>query len=290
MTKPDHSLLIETDELEARLDDSNLRIVDCNVLLIPNESGGYVVKSGLDDWEVAHIPGAIFVDIEKEVSGDHPHLRFMMPNAEHFAAAMSGRGIGDNNEVVLYSRGANFWATRLFLMFREFGFDNVRVLNGAWDKWLAEGRPTTADQVEFPQAEFTASAARGIFVGKEAVLRGIDNAGTCILNALSPDFHSGEKFNPHYGRPGHIKNSVNSFAFRMIDKHTNAFLPVDKLSRKLDEVGALDAEHVLNYCGGGISATTNAFALLLLGKQNFSVYDGSLLEWGNDESLPMETG
>ena len=282
------SLLIESDELESRLSDDDIRIVDCDIVLTPKPEGGYDVVSGRANWEHSHIPNSIYVDIGRELSADHPRLRYMLPAAEQFARAMSAKGIGNDHQVVLYSRGANFWATRLFLMFREFGFERVRVLNGAWDKWTAENRPTTREVVKWPEAEFVAKKPSGMFVDKDTVRGALANPDACVMNALSPSIHSGEKFHPPYGRRGHIAGSVNLFFMTLIDPDSNRFLEPDVLAEKFAEHGALDATRVVTYCGGGISATTLAFALHLLGRPDVVVYDGSLSEWGHDESLPME--
>lgn len=283
----DPSLLIETGELESRLSEEDIRIVDCDIVLTPKPEGGYDVVSGRANWEESHIPNSIYIDIGRELSADHPRLRYMLPSAEQFASVMSGKGIGNEHQVVLYSRGGNFWATRLYLMFREFGFDRVRVLNGAWDKWLAEGRRTTNESVEWPEAEFVAKQPAGIFVDKDTVRAALESSDACVMNALSPSIHSGEKFHPPYGRRGHITGSVNVFFMTLIDPDSNRFLERDALLAKFDEYDALKANRLVTYCGGGISATTVAFALYLLGRPDVVVYDGSLSEWGHDESLPM---
>lgn len=284
------SLLIETDELAARLNEEDLRIIDCDIILSPKPEGGYEVVSGRSNWSEAHIPNSIYIDIGEQLSADHPRLPYMLPTAEKFASEMSGLGIGSDHQVVVYSRGGNFWATRLYLMFREFGFDNVRVLNGAWDKWAAEEKPTTSDAPDWPETQFSAKSPVGIFVGKDEVLSALNESNACVMNALSPRLHSGEQFNPPYGRPGHIKGSVNLFFMKLIDRETNCFLDQDALTEKFNALGALDADRIVTYCGGGISATANAFALHLLGRTDVVVYDGSLSEWGHDDSLPMEVG
>ena len=284
----DPSIVIETEELEARLGDPDLRVIDCDIVLEPKPGGGYDATPGLANWQEAHVPGSIYIDIGSELSADHPRLRYMLPSARRFGRVMSARGIGDAHQVVVYSRGGNFWATRLFLMFREFGFRRVRVLNGAWDKWVAERRPTTSAAPDWPATTFTAREPVGGFVTKEAVLDALDDADSCVMNALSPALHSGEKFNPSYGRPGRIGGSVNLFCMKLIDRETNRFLYRDELEKKFAPTGALEAGRVVTYCGGGISATTNAFALHLLGRSDAVVYDGSLSEWGHDETLPME--
>ncbi len=282
-------LIIETDALEAELGADDLRIVDCNVMMKPKPEGGYEIQSGRDDYFGSHIPGAVFLDLLKDLSDDHPTLRFMMPSAEQFASVVGSAGIGNDHRVVLYSRGANYWATRLFLMFRAFGFDNCRVLNGAWDKWIAEHRPTTVDIPVLSPATFTPNLRPGQIIGKDEVLAAVERKDTCLINALTPQVYSGETFNTAYGRPGHIAGSVNLYAYELIDKADNTFADATTMTEKFDAIGAFDKDHVITYCGGGISATTDSFALMLLGKDDVALYDGSMTEWGPDESLPMAT-
>ncbi len=283
-------LLIETGELESILGAEDLRLIDCNVVMGPKPGGGYDIRSGKADYDQAHIPGAVFLDFLSELSGAHPTLRFMMPSAEQFAEAVGAAGIGDQHRVVLYSRGANFWATRLFLMFRAFGFDRCQVLNGAWDKWEAEGRPTTTDTPDYPTAAFTPDYRPGQIIGKADVLAAVQRKDTCLINALSPDVFSGKAFSAAYGRPGHIEGSVNLFAYDLIDKADNTFVDAAVMRKKFKAIGALEKDKIITYCGGGISATTDSFALLLLGRDDVALYDGSMTEWGPDESLPMSTG
>jgi len=283
-------MLIETDELASRLAEEGLRIIDCDIVLSPKPGGGYDVISGKVGWTEAHIPNSIYIDIGEELSADHSRLPYMLPSATKFASVMSERGIGNDHDVVLYSRGGSFWATRLYLMFREFGFENVRVLNGAWDKWEGECRPVTTENSSWPKTHFVAKEPLGIFVGKDEVLSALKDDSVCVMNALSPKLHSGETVNSAYGRPGHIKGSVNLFFMKLIDRDSNCFLDKNALRRQFDSVGALDAERIITYCGGGISATANAFALYLLGRTDTVVYDASLSEWGHDDALPMETG
>ena len=283
-------LIIETDELEARLGDPGLRIIDCNIFLDRLADGGYTVRSGSDAWVEAHIPGSVYVDLSDELADDHPHLKFMLPPAEQFARVMSDRGVGNEHDVVLYSRGINYWATRLFFMFRAFGFDNVRVLNGGFDKWSREDRPLTTDTVPYPPARFVAVPHAGLIVGREEVLDALDDPGTCLVNALPPAVHTGEKFVPNYHRRGHIKGSVNVYAADLTDRHDRTFKPADELRAHFEQAGVLESERIITYCGGGISATTDAFALLLLGREDVAVYDGSMTEWARDPDLPLVLG
>lgn len=280
-------LLVETAWLEKHLADPNIRIVDCNVVMASKPEGGFEIRSGLADWQVAHIPNSTFIDLLTELSAPHPTLRFMMPTPEQFARVISRHGIGNGHRIVIYSRGVNYWATRLFLMFRAMGYDRVHVLNGGWDKWAAEQRPVTTKPAKWPKAKFITKPRKGHVATKDDVLDALGDKKACIINALHPDVYSGAK--PQVGRRGHIAGSVNVFANDLVDPVTKTFLPAPALRKKFAAVGALKAKQVITYCGGGIAATADSFALLLLGHKNVSFYDASMNEWAPDFSLPMET-
>jgi thiosulfate/3-mercaptopyruvate sulfurtransferase len=129
---------------------------------------------------------------------------------------------------------------------------------------------------------------RNLMVGKEAVLRAIGNGAVCTINALQPQQHTGSGGNS-YGRPGRIAGSVNVPAAHLLDPDSNTFLPADELRRHFEAVGAMDRK-VINYCGGGIAASADALALIMLGHRDVKLYDASLSEWAKDPALPMETG
>ena len=93
-----------------------------------------------------------------------------------------------------------------------------------------------------------------------------------------------------YGRVGRIAKSVNVPAAALIDPATGAFLPAAALRAKFAAVGAFDKKRVITYCGGGIAASADALALVMLGHPDVRLYDASMSEWSNDQSLPMETG
>ena len=133
--------LIETDALERRLSDPGLRIFDCTIHLIPNPDIGYTVKPGREDFESGHIPGAQFIDLQADLSSPDPKLRFMLPSAEAFASAMGRFGVGENSHVVLYSTTTPQWASRIWWMLRNYGFDSAAVLDAGFQKWSREGRP-----------------------------------------------------------------------------------------------------------------------------------------------------
>ena len=281
--------LVETDALERSLGDPGLRIFDCTTNLIPDPKTTYQAVPARADFEKGHIPGAQFIDLQADLSDQGHRLRFMLPSVEVFAAAMSRLGIGEGTRVVLYSTANPWWATRVWWLLRVFGFDDAAVLNGGWQKWSREGRPVeTGPGKPQPPGRFAIREPRPLMVGKEEVLQAIGDGAVCTMNALLHEQHVGAGGNS-YGRPGRIKGSVNLPAAHLIDPTTNAFLPAAELRRRFESVGAFGKE-VITYCGGGIAASADAFALVMLGHPEVKLYDASLSEWATDPTLPMETG
>ena len=284
--------LIETEALEQSLGMRELRIVDCTTWLKPAEPGDdapYRVVPGRAEYDAAHIPGAVFLDIQGTISDPDTRLRFMAPSAERFADAMGGLGIGDESRVVLYSAGSIMWATRVWWMLRAFGFDRAAVLDGGWEKWKAEGRPVSSAPGRYPPAKFAATLQPGRFVDSEYVLSRLGDGDAVMVNALAPEFHLGEGPS-RYGRPGRIPGSVSVPASRLLDPSNGAFVRLDQARRLHEEAGITADHHVVAYCGGGISATVGLFLLHQLGYRDLTLYDGSMGEWAQDPDLPIETG
>lgn len=285
---PNPAILIEPAELEAQLGAPDLRIIDAHVFLNPKPGGGYDLAKGEKAYAEKHIPGAVFIDLVHELSAPHASLLFMMPGQEQFERVMSAHGIGNEHRIVVYSAGPNMFGTRLYFMLKAMGHEKLQVLNGGFDAWVAEGRPVTAQVPRHPQTNYRAKPVPGIIVDKPDVVGALGKSEICLLNALNADSHTGKV--QSYRRTGHIPGSVNVPASGLLDPATKKFAPALVLAEKLGAVGATSAPKVIAYCGGGISATTDGFALLLLGHRDVAIYDGSMSEWAADESLPMATG
>jgi len=286
-THPEY--LVTTEWLARHLDDPNVLVLDCTTHLIPDPKITYEVKPAREDFERGHIPGAQFVDMLRDVSDTSQQLRFMRQAPDDFAAAMRRFGANTTTRIVSYSSANMWWATRMWWLLHEFGYDNAAVLNGGWQKWQREGRAEEAGPARArPAGNFTVGKPRNLMVGKDEVRRAIGNGAICTLNALQPAQHTGSGGNA-YGRPGRIAGSVNLPAAHLLDPETNTFLPADELRKRFEAVGAMDKQ-VINYCGGGIAASADALALIMLGHNDVKLYDASLSEWARDPSLPMETG
>jgi len=281
--------LVETDWLGEEIDQDDLRIIDCSVVMKTLADGSYTFVGAWDDWAAGHIPGSTFVDVLTELKDHGNPLPNMLPPAEAFAATMSKLGVGDGTRVVLYDRSNHAWAARVWWMLRVYGFDDASVLNGGWRKWSAEGRASSQDPARYPTAAFTPRFRPGLMVDKAHVRDSIADADTRIVNALSPEEHRGEA-PTRFPRVGRIAGSVNVYCQSLVDPETAAYLPRETLRARFESAGALDRPRTITYCGGGIAACSDALALTAVGAQNVAVYDGSLAEWTADASLPMETG
>jgi len=281
--------LVETDWLASHLDDPSLRVLECTTILHPRPEGGYRAESGRATWAAGHIPRSGFADLTDDLSDRSSSLLYMMPPAEQMAAAMARLGVGDGTRVVLYDRAVNMWAARVWWMLRAVGFDDAAVLNGGWRKWTLESRAVSTAPCKYPPARFVTRPRPDLFVDKRAVLAGLGQRATCIVNALAEEQHRGTG-GVSYGRPGHIAGSTNVAARSLVDPATHAYLPAEMLREKFAAAGVLDAQRVITYCGGGIAASSDAFVLALLGHERVAVYDAALSEWAADPSLPMETG
>ena len=153
--------------------------------------------------------------------------------------------------------------------------------------WRDGGYPLSTDTASYPEGDFKATPNTALFADKHAVLQAIGDGDVCTVNALPPAVYAGEG-DFTYGRKGHISGSINlHYDDLLVD---GCFKEDAALGEALSAKGLLCAPKVISYCGGGISATIDAFACLLCGKEEVAVYDGSMAEWVRDESLPMETG
>ncbi len=286
MTYPASQLLTSVDAVNKRLDTDNLRIFDCAVYLRPSSNSGYQVDSGRDSFLEAHIPGAAFIDLVEHWSDTTSGLNFTAPPPEVLARSIGETGINDAHDVVLYSSGHLMWATRAWWLLRSAGHPSVQILNGNLNAWRAAGLPLESGDSGYPPTTFEPMAPLTTFASTADVEAGMDG-NVCTVNALSPQLYEGTG-DFYYKRRGHIPGSYLTFYDTLLADEF--FLPEDQLGAALNANGALDADQVITYCGGGIAATLNGFALNLMGQNNVAVYDGSMSEWVMDDSRPLTEG
>ena len=286
--------LVDCNWLAENLENPELRIIECTSQL-PNyfensAADGLELASGRPLFDEAHIPGATYVDLLHELS-DRSKADFMyaMPSADQFAKVMSAIGVGNDSAVVLYDRGMNMWAARIWWMLRCFGFENAAVLDGGWTQWINDGHATSTAEPVYPPAHFEAKPREALMATRAEVLEALEDPSTCLINALDPDEFTGRP-PQRYARPGRIPGSVNVPFATTVDVETQQYADSTSAERQFADVGALGKEKVIAYCGGGIAACSTALVLTRLGHENVAVYDGSMTEWAGDPDLPMETG
>lgn len=282
--------LVSTEWLAEHLNDPGLRLFDCSTVLQFEEGGKrpYRVLNCATEHHAGHIPGAGYFDLQEDFSDDDSPFGMTLADPETVAAAFERAGVGDDTHVVLYSRRSMAWATRFWWMLRWLGFDNTSVLDGGFEKWVAEDRAISTAANSYAPGKLTIRLRPETIVTKDDVLAAIGDSDTCLINALGRDIFSGE--NTRYGRPGRIPSSISIPKIELVDAQTHAFLDADDIAKIFEDSGASAAQNHIAYCGGGIFATVDAFWLHQLGHDNVAIYDNSMSEWGADESLPMEVG
>ena len=277
--------------LNDNLDNENVRIFDCTTYLLYQDedpSLPYIVESGFKEYQVSHIKNSGYLDLQKDLSDNSSKFRFTLPDYHTLAKKFSNLGVGDDYHIVLYSRNGLQWATRIWWMLYVLGFKNLSILNGSFNEWKKNNLPTESKINIFEKSEFKIEINNKIFVDKNRVLRSMNIKECVILNSLTEDLHNGE--NPRYGRPGRIPGSLNIPFHELTDLEKGCFKTPSKCLEVFKKKGITQDSRVLNYCGGGIAASLDAFVLFQLGYDDIEIYDNSMSEWATDENLPIEIG
>lgn len=278
----DENHFIMTEDLARRLGDPALSIIDGSWHL--PASG----RDGRREFETAHIPGAVFFDIDAIADRSTP-LPHMMPSNAAFEAAVSALGIASDDDIVVYDGAGLFSAARVWWMFRTFGARSVKILAGGFPKWLAEGRPTTSDIQQPKQARFLAKLDPQAVAQLEAVAEALRSSSAQVVDARPAARFAGEAQEPRPGiRAGHMPGSLNLPFGRLIkDGH---LADRAEISEIFAQAGVDLNRPVITSCGSGVSAAILTLALSTIGKTDVALYDGSWAEWGSRADTPVATG
>lgn len=277
MTQP--CPLITAAELKALLGQSDLRIVDASWHL----DG----RDGRVDFERERIPGAVFFDLEagSEQGSSLPH---MLPTAQAFAAHVSALGVGDQDDIVVYDTLGLVSAARIWWMFRTFGAERVRVLDGGLPAWRAEGGTLESGPRTPPgTASFTAHLDADA-VADRADVAAAPDAGVQILDARSAGRFAGTAPEPRPGlRGGHMPGACN-LPFADILTPDSTMKRGAALAAAFSEAGIDPERPVITSCGSGVTAAILSLGLAVLGRPS-RVYDGSWTEWGSRDDTAIES-
>ena len=283
MTQEPAPTLVETDWLAENLDDPSVRVIDASWHLA---AAG---RSGAEEYAAAHIPGAVFWDIDAIADPDSS-LPHMMPDEATFEAHMNILGVSNDQHIVVYDNVSMMTAPRVWWTLRAFGHSRVSLLNGGQVKWQAEGRALTADTSAVPDTSFKAAFDPAMMRSIDDVRANIDSTAAQVLDARSAGRFVGADPEPRPEcRSGHIPGSLNLPFNRLIDPDTATVRPQNELAAHLAESGIDPDRPVITTCGSGVTACVLALAMHLTGKDDVAVYDGSWTEWGGRTDTPVET-
>jgi thiosulfate/3-mercaptopyruvate sulfurtransferase len=272
--------LVTAKWLSQHINDPDLVVLDCTVVTIPHDDGGFHNVSGRPDYEMGHIPNAGFADLKGDLCTEHP-VEFSLPTPEQFCRAMGALGVGDDSRVVLYDTNYTGWAARVWWMLRWVGFERAAILDGGLSAWTSEGHPLSLDSVTRSAKQLTPKSRPALIADREEVLASLDDDNVTLIDTLPEEFYRGDI--AIYARPGHIPGALNIDGLKVFDK-TGRF----RSDEELTAMHNIDPNtRVITYCGGGIVASTNAFILTRLGFTNVAVYTASLQEWAADPTCPM---
>ena len=277
-----HTTIVSTGTLAAHLDE--WVVVDCRFDLTDEDWGR-------QQYEVAHIPGAVYASLNHDLAGPQTgsNGRHPLPPADALAATFSRLGIASGSQVVVYDQDAGLHASRLWWSLKYLGHPTVALLDGGWAKWVAEGRPAATGQETRAAAPFTASVHPEMRVSIEDVQRRMVDGRTLLVDARGPERFEG-KSETIDKVAGHIPGAHNHFyKWNLGDEGT--MRPPAELRARFDALLAgRDPGEVVMYCGSGVSACHNLLAMEHAGLTGTPLYPGSWSEWSADATRPIEKG
>jgi thiosulfate/3-mercaptopyruvate sulfurtransferase len=276
--------LVGTEWLASRLGEAGLVVADVRWYLDPS-------RRGRDAWRAGHVPGAVFLDVDEDLSapGGGPGLpagRHPWPAEEQVARVMGAVGIGPGARVVAYDDASGAVAARLWYLLRAHGHEQVAVLDGGFARWRAEGRPVTTEGPRVTPSAFMGRLRPGFVIDKASFRA--THRRRLVLDARAAERYRGET-EPIDPRAGHVPGAKSApWTANLDTEPVPGFLPPAALRRRYEELGAAREEPVV-YCGSGVNACHDLLALHLAGLRG-TLYAGSWSEWSSDPSLPLETG
>ena len=268
-------LLCETEWLAEHLEDPGLVVVDCDLL---------------PAYLRLHIPGAVWAGSRYWKRGGTDTEVYGMDDPAEFAKMMGRIGVGNESLVVGYDGSGGLFAARLWWTLDRFGFHNFKLLNGGLEKWYAEGRPLSKENVRLERTQFAAQPVDLHWTCTlDQVAESIGDADHVFWDVRSDGEWTGENARG-MKRGGRIPGAVHLEWLKTLNEPLPTLKPPAELRALLGGLGIPSEKRVTTYCQGGIRAAQALFLLRLLGYEQIGDYDGSWREYGNALEQPIETG
>ena len=272
--------LIATKWLAANLNDPNIKIVDATWHL-PNSD-----RKAAEEFKTAHIPGAIFFDIDEIADLDTP-LPHMMPNDEKMANRVRSMGISCTDHIIVYDNSDFCSAARVWFMFKNFGHENVSILDGGFQKWQKEGFDVDYKISDANPSHFTAALNKDKIRSRDQIICNIDSRKEQLVDARSNGRFSGTAPEPRPdSKSGRIPGSFN-VPFMDLLHEDNSYKSKEDIKAVFENSGVDLSRPIVTSCGSGITACILIFALEHIGHSQNALYDGSWTDWGTHPDTPV---
>ena len=280
-----YTTLISTGELARRLHDPGLVLVDCRHNLSD-------VDAGERAFRASHLPGARFLHLDRDLSGERTgrNGRHPLPDAAALATRLGRTGIDASKQVVAYDQNNGMWASRLWWLLQWLGHDAAAVLDGGIDKWVAEGRELTAHTPDIRPAHFVPRAQSAV-ASSDDIARDLGQRARSltIIDARAPERYRGD-IEPLDPVAGHIPGAINRpYGLNLTPQGT--FKPAELLRAEFAaQLGPTPPSAVVHQCGSGVTACHNVLAMAIADLPGSRLYPGSWSEWISDPARPVARG
>jgi thiosulfate/3-mercaptopyruvate sulfurtransferase len=276
--------LVSTEWLAEHLNDANVKVLDATFKL-PG-----VLPLPKDDYLAAHIPGAVYFDVDAVSDHSNP-LPHMFPSAEQFGRDVGALGVSNGDTVVVYDAGGWVAAPRVWWMLLSYGHRDVRILNGGLKKWRTEGRAVQTGEVTAKPSTFKAAYDTRRVRSIEQMIANVASRAEQVIDARAADRFEGRVPEPRVGiRSGHIPGALNLPYNNLFDAATGTMKPLEELRKAFTSAGVDTAKPIVTSCGSGVSAGVLTLALYRIGVEDTALYDGSWSEWGKADGPAIATG